>query len=222
MSSSEVIAAGNRGKEIVISSQPSTCEVSASSTSQPAAGPGRDEIGIADHDPDHRRHHGGGRRCVEQRTGRPTQVDPAATEQQQEADIGDSGADAKHRSGRRVAAVGAVLGDAGDQDHAEQRDRQRHHHLPARAFGQQQPGDERHQHDLNVRQHGRQAGADVFDRVVPENQVRAPETPRGDGRATVMPGTGAVVCGPRATPAAPAAAARTRTGRSQRSTARRG
>ena len=38
VSSSEVIAAGRRGSEIVIASQPMTCELNASSTSQPAPG----------------------------------------------------------------------------------------------------------------------------------------------------------------------------------------
>ena len=48
VSSSEVIAAGSRGSEMMISSQPSTCELSASVISQPAPGQCGHQVGVAD------------------------------------------------------------------------------------------------------------------------------------------------------------------------------
>ena len=58
-------------------------------------------------------------------------------------------------------------------------------HAAGRTLGQHRPGDERHEHDLDVGQHGGQPGADVLDRVVPEDEVGGEEHTRADRRAAV-------------------------------------
>ena len=107
--------------------------------------------------------------------------------QQQEADVRDSGADPEQRPPRRIAAVGAVLEDAGDQQHAEQRDRQRREHATAWALGEHRPRDQWHEHHLDVGEHRREPGADVHDRVVPEQEVGGEEDPGGEAEAPLVP-----------------------------------
>ena len=84
---------------------------------------------------------------------------------------------------RGSRAVGAVLEHARDQQHAEQRDRQRRQHLAAGLLGQDRPRHQRHEHDLDVGQHGGQPGADVADRVVPQDQVDGEEDARPSSAA---------------------------------------
>ena len=86
----EVSAAGSRGSETAISSQPSTCEVSASSSSQPWAG----QAGTRSTSPIARPGDGGSRggdhRGVEQRAGGPAQVGAALAQHEDEARVRES------------------------------------------------------------------------------------------------------------------------------------
>ena len=56
-----------------------------------------------------------------------------------------------------------------------------------RPLGEHRPRHKRHEHDLYVREHGREAGADVVDRVVPEDQVGGEEDSGGHGDAALGP-----------------------------------
>ena len=87
VSVTEVSAAGRRGSEEAMSSQPSTCEVSASSDEPGVRGPARQEVGLADGDPRDQRRDGGHRRGVEQRAGRAAQVGARLAQHEQEAGV---------------------------------------------------------------------------------------------------------------------------------------
>ena len=66
---------------------------------------------------------------------------------------------------------------------------------PARRLVQDGPRDEGHDHDLEVAEHGRQARADVVDRLVPEDQVGGEEDP-GDEREALLAGRARAVAPP--------------------------
>ncbi len=123
------------------------------------------------------RRDGGG---VKQRACGPPQVGATVAQQQQEAHVGDPGTDPEQRPASRIAPVGTVLEHAGDQQHAQQRDRQRGKHANAGTLGQDRPRDQRHEDHLNVGEHRREPGADVSDRVMPEQQVGGEEDPGGE------------------------------------------
>ena len=181
----DVSAAGRRGSETEISSQPSTCELSASSTSQPADGHAGHEVVDAERERDGERRERRDPGRVEQRPGRPPQVLVAVAQDQDEARVGDAGQRAEQHAARRVRAVGAVLERARDQHDADHRQRQRGEDPPAGRLREHRPGDERDDHDLQVAEHGRQPGADVGDRLVPEDQVGGEEQP-GDQRQPLL------------------------------------
>ncbi len=80
-----------------------------------------------------------------------------------------------------MVAVGGAARGAGDQDDAAEDDRDRDERAPAGPLAEERPGDERDEHDLRVAEHGAEPGADVLDRVVPEDEVGAEEDAGGDG-----------------------------------------
>ena len=186
----DVSAAGRRGSASAMSSQPTTCEVSASVTSQPCAGqlgarssspssaPGRDR--------DERRHERGG----EQRAGGPAQVAAHVAQDEDEAGVGDARQHPEERAARRVVAEGLVADEARDEDRAAEDERHREHDARRRPLAEQQPRRDGDEHDLQVGEHGRQAGADVGDRVVPEDEVGGEERARGASRASQLPAGG--------------------------------
>ena len=59
-------------------------------------------------------------------------------------------------------AVGAVLERAGHEQHAAAHRRQRDEDAARHLLAEQREREERHDHDLEVAEHGRQAGADVL------------------------------------------------------------
>ena len=134
VSSSEVCAAGRRGSDELISSQPTTCEVIGEHQEPAVRGPGGHEVGVADDQPGDDAGDGrhGGR--VEQRAGGPAQVGAAGAQQQDEAGVGQPGRRAEDHALRGVVAVGALLQRARDQHDAAQHERQRGEHAPAGAL----------------------------------------------------------------------------------------
>ena len=101
VSVTEVRAAGRRGSETVISSQPSTCEVSASRSSQACARPARHEVGLADRE---RRR----RRATTAATAVASNSGPAGrrrslaalAQHEDEAGVGDAGQEAEQHAAR--------------------------------------------------------------------------------------------------------------------------
>ena len=170
----------------MISSQPKTCELSASTISQPVA----PSDGVRSRSPatapnsaaaDRRRQRG-----VEERPGRPAQVTARLAQREQEARVRDAGQHAEDRPERRVRTVRALLEDAGDEDDADADDRDRRERGTRRALAEHGPREHRDEHDLRVPEHGREPGADLLDRVVPEDQVGREEDarrPRDQSRA---------------------------------------
>ena len=77
VSETDVTTAGSRGSEIVIRSQPSTCELSASRISHPCADERRRQVEVAHGETDQRASDRRGERRVEQRAGRPDHAAPA-------------------------------------------------------------------------------------------------------------------------------------------------
>ena len=65
-----------------------------------------------------------------------------------------------------------------------QHERQRGERCARDALAADEPGEQRHDDDLEVAEHGREAGADVLDRVVPDDQVDGEEHARGQRRAS--------------------------------------
>ena len=193
VSSTEVSAAGRRGSEAVISSQPSDLRRHRQREQPAVRGPARDEVELAGGErrwPAPRRGH---RRGVEQRARRAAQVRAAGAQDEEEARVARGPVTiAEDDAARRVVAVGAGLQRAGDEH-----DPRRASAAAWRARGRRgarrssDPRDERHERDLQVAQDGRQAGADVVDRVVPADEVDREED-AGDG------GEAPVVRGPRA------------------------
>ena len=90
VSVTEVSAAGSRGSETVISSQPRTCEVSASVTSQACSGQLGTRSAVAERESGRDRHDGGDGGRVEQRAGRAAQVAAALAQHEDEAGVGDA------------------------------------------------------------------------------------------------------------------------------------
>ena len=121
----DVSAAGRRGSEIEISSQPSTWELSASRISQPADGHAGARSSTRSSSATTSDADRGDPGRVEQRSGRPPRVRVAVAEDQDEAGVGGRGQRPEQHAAQRVRAVGAVLEHARDQDDADQRQRQR-------------------------------------------------------------------------------------------------
>ena len=102
--------------------------------------------------------------------------DELGTEREQEARVRDGGEQAEEDAEGGIAAVGIGSERAGDEDDADEHDRNGSHDPGAGPLREQQPGRDRHEHDLDVPEHRGQAGADSGDRVVPQNQVGGEET----------------------------------------------
>ena len=210
--------AGRRGSASAISSQPSTCDVSASVTSQPCAGqlgarssspssaPATIATSVAmsvaaNSGPAGRRRS----RPMSRRTRmKPVYATPVSTP------------NSAPRAGS--SPNGVVADDAGDQDRAAEHERHGERDARRRALAEQQPRRDGDEHDLQVGEHGRQAGADVGDRVVPEDEVGGEER-AGGGRAPPAAGRRrAVAAALGAARARRARAARRRSERRRRST----
>ena len=175
----DVTTAGSRGSEIVISSQPSTCELSASRISQPwraratASGRGR-----------RRRSRSARSRSptasVASKAARPARRSPrppwrsASRKPVYASPVSTPNA----APSARILAVGALLEHARDEDHADEHDRDRDERRGLRPLAPDQPRDQPDEHDLRVAEHGREAGADLLDRVVPEHEVGRRRTRR--------------------------------------------
>ena len=175
VSTTELIAAGARGSAAAIKSQPSTCDVSASVTSQAndsQPGPQLEIVEQPARDQDRER---AGERRMEERPARAAHVGRAGPERQQEARVGNRRQQPEEDAERRIAAVSTRADDAGDQDDADQDDRHRGRHSPGGPLGEQQPGGDRDEHDLDVAEHRRETGPDCRDRVVPEDQIGGEE-----------------------------------------------
>ena len=158
----EVIAAGRRGSETPISSQPSTCEVSASVISQPALGQAGREVVGAEGQADGERDDGGHERHVEQRARRAAQVIGALALDEQERCVGEAGGDAE--GARRAPGWRRTrpLEHAGDEQDAEAgRAAARGGCRAAPRSPSSAQREERHDDDLQVAEHGGQPGADV-------------------------------------------------------------
>ena len=132
VSSIEVSAAGRRGSDGEISSQPSTCEVSASEHEPAVRRPRRHEVGVAERRAGDRRHDAP-RRASRRRAGpaRRRRSPLPARSDEDEARVGQPGGEPEERARGRVVAVGAVLEHARDQHDADQHDRQRGEHARA-------------------------------------------------------------------------------------------
>ena len=182
VSDTDVTTAGSRGSEIVISSQPSTCELSASRISQPCAA----SDGVRSRSPTARPMSAQpiADASVASKSGPagPTIAASALPQREQEAGVREPGEHAEDRAERRVLAVGALLEHAGDEDRRRRarpgsrssddvcgRSRQSSHAM--------QPDE----HDLRVAEHRREPGADLLDRVVPEHEVGREERAREPG-----------------------------------------
>ena len=173
----DVATAGRRGSEIEINSQPSTCDESASRTSQPVAA----RPGVRSSSP-----------AGSPKTATPT-ADAAVASSSgpagrrmtafpaQEAGVGDPREDAEDDAERWVAAVRARADDAGDEDDARHDDGDGRKRTPARSLAEQEPRDDADEDDLRVAEHRCKAGADGLDRVVPEDEVHREEQ-AGDDR----------------------------------------
>jgi hypothetical protein len=172
---------------MAINSQPSTCDVDASVTSQPCAG----QLGAKSASPSSaptnaatlRRHE----RRAEQRARRPAQVAAHLAQDEDEAGVGDGGQHAVEGAQRRIVAVGALADHPGDQHHTSEHERHREHDGRRRPLAEQRPRRDRDEHDLQVAERRRQARADIVDRVMPEDQVGGKERAR---RGCVAPVTG--------------------------------
>ena len=178
VSITELSAAGSLGSVIVISSQPKTCELSASAISHARCGRPGPQVEVArDDTPEPAADRRSQRRVVERPRGAP-EVAAALAERQQEAGVRDSGQYPEQRPERGVDAVGAVLEHARDQDHPDADDRDRGESGPWRPLPEHGPREERDEDDLGVPEHGRKARSHLLDRVVPEDQVGGEEGAR--------------------------------------------
>ena len=110
-----------------------------------------------------------------------------------------------------MLAVGAGLERAGDQHDAGAHQRERDEDPPLDPLAQQRPRGERDDHHLQVAEHRRQPGADILDRVVPEDQVAREEHAGGGGEPAV-----AAVRGPKRRSSHSASAPSTGTAYAQR------
>ena len=107
-----------------MSIQPSTWEERASVPSQAGGRPRRREVRHAEDEGDGERDDGGHDGRVEQRAGRAPQVLVAVAQDEDEARVGEAGEQAVDDAAPRVGPVRAVLERAGDEDDAEQGERQ--------------------------------------------------------------------------------------------------
>ena len=93
------------------------------------------------------------------------------SQDQQVARVGDRRADAVADAGQRMLARCRLLEQPGHEHHADHHDRQRECHRPAWPLFPQQPRQPGHEQHLQVPENGRHAGADIGDRVGPQDQV---------------------------------------------------
>ena len=181
-SSTLVSAAGRRGSELVMSSQPQTCAVSASTASQARlAGVGQGELAE--------------QRAEQRRAGRRPTPDahssgPASRRRSPEPERSTSRKPAyatevarpSSDAEARVAAVRLAAEGAGHEGDAEQQDRHGGDQAGVRALAEQPPGDDGDDEHLQVAEDGGQARADGVDRVVPQHEVAGEEGAGERGR----------------------------------------
>ena len=184
----DATAAGSRGSETEINSQPRICEVSASVTSH--AWPG--QVGTRSRSPMARPPASvvAAAAIVTSNSGPAGRAAVGArlAEHEDEPGVREPGEDPEDRPRGRVAPVGALLERARDQHDPGEDDRQRGEQAARRPLAQQRPREQRHRHDLEVREHGREAGADVADRAMPAEEVQPEEHPGGERETPVAPG----------------------------------
>ena len=185
--STDVRAVGSRPSETVIRSQPSTCELSASVISQPWASSAGREVEVAEDEADRDDADRAGERRVVERAGNPAPLAGSPAQREQEARVRDPGEQAVDRAELRVAPVRPALEHSGDEDDPDHRDRDREQRVPGRALAKDRPRQEADEHDLRVAENGREAGAHVLDRVVPEDEVGREEDAADPGRAAQRP-----------------------------------
>src|SRR6187402_2570046 len=90
---------------------------------------------------------------------------------EEEAGVGDAGAEAEDDAEDRVASVGLGADDARDEDDSDEDDRDRRGHPAGRPLAEEQPRGDGHDDDLGVAEDGRQPGSDLLDGVVPEHEI---------------------------------------------------
>ena len=170
ISTIEVSTAGRRGSDTEMSSQPSTCEESASSTSQACDSRPGTQSDVADRDSAEGREDRGAERGVEQRSRRPPLVHVPLAQDQDEERVRDRREQAEDHAHQRIVAVRAL------PTTPEIRT------TPANTTGieasarlsglaERRPGKQPHEDDLDVAEHRGQPGAHRLDRVVPEREV---------------------------------------------------
>ena len=175
----DVSAAGSRGSENVISSQPTHLRGQRQRDQPARARPGRGEVVGADRQPERQAHGGGDEGHLEQRPRRAAEVHRPLALHEQIGGVGEPGGDPEQRAARRVRPVGAVLQRAGHEQHPAADRRQRDQDAARDRLAEQRQCEERHDDDLQVAQHGRQPRADVADRVVPDHDVDREQHARG-------------------------------------------
>ena len=178
---SEDTAAGSRGSDEVISSQPAVWLSRASTASQPMAG----QSGCRPRPPKTSPKASAATAAprVASATGacdvRGRSRGPA--QDQQVARVGDGRPDAVPDAGERMLASRWRADQAGDEHDAEHHDRQRERYRAARPLMPDQPGDAGHEQDLEIAEHGRHASADIGDGMCPQDQVHGEEQAGDNG-----------------------------------------
>src|SRR5207253_3913229 len=119
----------------------------------------------------------GRERRREQRARRAAQIAATRAQDEQEAGVGDSRQHTEERTELRVRTVCPVLEHPGDEEDSEADDRNRSQRRALRALSEECPREQTHEHDLRVAEHRRESGADLLDRVVPEDEVGGEESP---------------------------------------------
>ena len=223
VSSSEVIAAGSRGSERADQQPAEHLRGQRESDQPPGARPLRRQVGVADDQPGDDAQHRRDRGRVEQRPGRADagQTRPGAAA---------AGSRRRRRRPRARTARPARGRARTRRARARPRSAARRAARPAAPPAPAGPGrSDSTAHATSgtsttwmLASTVARPGADVADRVVPQDQVGGEEHAGRQRGTPLAPGRAARGAGPRARRAAPAPAARTRSGRSPRSTARRG
>ena len=105
VSTTEVIAAGRRGRLMLMSSQPDDLDAERQHEQPAVRGPGRHELDLAQRQPDGEGDDRGRQRGIEERAGRPAQVGVGAALDQDEAAVGEPGHEPQDHAQQRVLAV---------------------------------------------------------------------------------------------------------------------
>ena len=224
ISTIEVSTAGRRGSDTEIRSQPTTCEESASSTSHACDSRPGHPVDVADDDASDGGEDGRARVASNSGPAGPRVVGVPLPQDQDEQRVGDSREHAVDDAQRGVVAVGAAADHSGDEDHPDEDDRDRGERAVLRPLAERDPGEQSHEDDLGVAQHGREPGAHRLDRVVPEGEVGGEEDARRPGEPAVAPRARAVAAPLDPGEERPERAARRRSGRTppSRATPRQG